>query len=813
MTSDQTRRKKKRSPGGGVVGALSSIRLGISLLVVLFVYLTVGSAGLFYPVWDDVTGLGFTTYMVRQHRLFEMTEFEWFHTWFFFALVGLISLNIIVATIGRIPFNLLKLGVWMIHSGIIILAVGSVIYFGTKVEGDTAVFRRRVVITSPDGGTADFLALVGHVGMLETRGGRYVFQVAEINPSWPILSGEHKGKTAYSVSVMVSTPSGQRFVRQMLAGYPQFTEDVIPGRGRVVKLEEFGGQKLVDESIDIALGFDAQDSFWVKDSSALHVRRAGERSWAQRPIHGLPRYNDYVGEGVDIETLDGSTVGDHPLELGVGGKGDALDGVDVRVTGYLRYAEMSRMLVDDGDKIKPVVDVQIVTDQGALPSTQLWAGDTDRRSAFEDRLEFWWVGDESEIEPLREAYGRLLTLRVEGMEAAEEIRLTREHIDEGEEEAFIPIGGDGYAFRVTGAIDRLEIEGQGTVSGLVMEFKRPGGETFTRWVFENATLTRDLSSDDGGQMHPDGEVAPDIEAAYDAGRWASVTIVAGAGDTGVRLLLGGGWEVVQEHVLEIGRAQAIGDGQSLIVTRLLERARERRVAVIIPPAQRIRDFDVSRHFAMIRLTLSNGDWSESVWLPYHKYSFEDMDDMSPTLSRYQPELVTLHDGRRVELMFSREKRVLPSPVALDDFIVTARVGGFRGTTSTVRDWTSVLRFKQGDGWSAAQRVSTNDPKANGGFWYFQSYWEPPRPARAGDPGSSGLNFTGLGVGNRNGVYTQLAGCCLSVIGMIWAWYIKPIIRRKRRGKVLAEHVDSIAQIQQKVDCEEELVGADEGGTS
>ena len=43
-----------------------------------------------------------------------------------------------------------------------------------------------------------------------------------------------------------------------------------------------------------------------------------------------------------------------------------------------------------------------------------------------------------------------------------------------------------------------------------------------------------------------------------------------------------------------------------------------------------------------------------------------------------------------------------------------------------------------------------------------------------------MNYTGLGVGNRNGVYTQLAGCCLSVIGMVFAFYIKPILKRRRR---------------------------------
>ena len=42
-----------------------------------------------------------------------------------------------------------------------------------------------------------------------------------------------------------------------------------------------------------------------------------------------------------------------------------------------------------------------------------------------------------------------------------------------------------------------------------------------------------------------------------------------------------------------------------------------------------------------------------------------------------------------------------------------------------------------------------------------------------------MNYTGLGIGNRNGVYIQLAGCCLMVTGMIFAFYVKPVIKRRR----------------------------------
>jgi len=46
-----------------------------------------------------------------------------------------------------------------------------------------------------------------------------------------------------------------------------------------------------------------------------------------------------------------------------------------------------------------------------------------------------------------------------------------------------------------------------------------------------------------------------------------------------------------------------------------------------------------------------------------------------------------------------------------------------------------------------------------------------------------LNYTVLGVGNRFGIFPMLLGCCLTVSGMIWAFYVKPMIKRKRQKAV------------------------------
>ena len=153
---------------------------------------------------------------------------------------------------------------------------------------------------------------------------------------------------------------------------------------------------------------------------------------------------------------------------------------------------------------------------------------------------------------------------------------------------------------------------------------------------------------------------------------------------------------------------------------------------------------------------------------------------------YEPTVVHLADGRHIEMLFSRERHPLPVPVVLDDFELTTHIGGYAGNNASVRDWSSIVRFAEDDEWSSPVRVSVNAPRENGGFWYFQSQWDPPIAPRGNERGSAGLNYTVLGVGNREGVLMQLLGCCIAVIGMIYAFYVKPAIRRRRQLVAYAE---------------------------
>ena len=106
--------------------------------------------------------------------------------------------------------------------------------------------------------------------------------------------------------------------------------------------------------------------------------------------------------------------------------------------------------------------------------------------------------------------------------------------------------------------------------------------------------------------------------------------------------------------------------------------------------------------------------------------------------------------------------------ALDRFIRRTYPGGDRES-----DYVSLLTFETRDGWSPLVEVRSNHPAQHGDLWYFQAQW---------DPGSQA--HTVLGVGNRRAVNAMLAGVCISIFGMAYAFYVKPAL--------LAGSLDNVA---------------------
>ncbi len=98
-------------------------------------------------VYDPVTksGVRFFADFIEANRattlrrlpMLEMTELEFYAWWPLRVVLLAFVANMIVATVRRIEFCFKNLGVLMVHSGIVLIALGSVYYNRLKLEGDT----------------------------------------------------------------------------------------------------------------------------------------------------------------------------------------------------------------------------------------------------------------------------------------------------------------------------------------------------------------------------------------------------------------------------------------------------------------------------------------------------------------------------------------------------------------------------------------------------------------------------------------------------------------------------------------------------
>ncbi len=759
--STATPNTRTASQGGvfrSVLDLFSSLWFGIFWAVVLFLYCSIGSGA---P-------------QVRKLPMLEMTEFEWFHWWPFNVMVICLTACMTLITIRRIPLRKINAGVWMIHTGIVILTLGSYYYFVTKVEGDAPVFRRQVRVMLP-GMTepASFVAIPGSTAEVIAGPDAWGFHVQSTNTAWPILSDEHAGESAYAVNVMVHPPGGEPFTRQLLDGYPQYTEDIIPGKGRAIKNI---GQKLVSEALQLTLDYEPTTVFHVMDTWALFVRRLGETQWHERPIDGLPRYNDHVASRDHVFLEPNARLPLRALDLAVPAVEDAdpLGKADVRITGYLRYAQMKRQWHEGGERLNPVLNISTVSDTGESQPHELIAFDPARSSAGSGSIEFVWLGSAAEIANLPAGSTARLQLHIPETGKTHDIALSDKTVV-GNDGPFTPVEGTAYSFRIRGVQDGLSLPGaRGVVSVALVDIKTPEGE-FTRWVADQPKMTRDMhhGKDGSGDPHAASVKQTDDRLQFSYTPGGAPIILAGY-PGGLHFVFNGQDQRLIDRTVRVGESVGVVPGLNIRIDGLWTHAVSDRKPYIVPPESRQRN--TGEMFAMIRLEVDSGSGRQTTWLHFNQYALPSEQYVYQGRFAYSPEVFHLPDGTAVEVLFSRKQLPLPSPIALDDFVLDTHFGGYSGAVSTIRNYVSGLKFFEQGKWSdEPSNISVNSPTGHGEYWYFQSMWDKP-PNNA--PGS-GMNYTGLGVGNRNGVYIQLFGCCLSVVGMLFAFYVKPILTRRR----------------------------------
>ncbi len=789
-TDSVSQRPESLGPLTLLLNVLSSVPLGIATLILLFIYSSVGSAGILYPIHPNIFHpAAWTHAQLRQWRPFELTEFEWFIWWPFNLLIALLCVNLVITTVRRIPFKVINLGVWMIHTGIIILALGSVWYFSTKVEGDAPVIRRSIHIQTPGNAEATLVAMPGSSLSVSSGDQQWRFEVTATDPSWEIRSGADSGKTAFSVNVMITPPDGQSFIRQLLADYPEYTEDLIrtndPSqpfkRAKKVLGED---QPLVNTAVTLSLQPDPQSSFYLVHSFALYLRERGTQQWIERPIDGLPRYNDYISAAAEVWPSPAVPAPD-PIDISVPARtsDDPLAGKDLQIAGYLRYARVLPQNVDGGDRLNPVASLRVVASTGQQFNYELEAFNPALSTAENGAVAFRWAATPQEFESLRKPPHMIVSVPKAGIKDLELSVPPGSSAEQGVQ--YQKIEGTDYEIGVRRIEDALVLGNQ-AYRLAILSIRTPSGE-FSRWAFEDASLTRDRESG-SSDVHGAGTLLdPDIDIRYVPGRGvASLLIVAGPEENALRAVVATSPTESRVDSLVVGSGMKFDQSLDYAVTSYAPRAVLQNRPWIVPVAQRDRDADVEQYFTLAKVQIPDATPTNGTpWVRFHKYPFESEQE---TLMRYylEPTVYRLKDGREIEVILSRRRMSLPDPVILDSFHLTTNVGGYTGEQGTIRDYTSQVSFITPNGNTPPESVSTNAPISHGGYAYFQAFWDPPLPGRGpGDPGSKGMNYTVLGVGNREGVWVQLFGCCLAVVGMIYAFYVKPAIKRRRRMAVLA----------------------------
>jgi hypothetical protein len=630
-----------------LLDAIGSIPFGVTMMILVLLYGWIGSAGT-HP---------FHEWFVRQ--TFEKTEMGWFTWWPFKTLVSLLCLAVTIVTIRRIPFRSENAGVWTVHAGLLVLCTGSCIYFGRKIEGDLVLFRREAVARTGQGPPAVLTLRPGEESIVRGASRSYRLRVQQIDPHYTLLSGEDLGKRAFMAQLWIEPlgDDGQRapFIRQLLAGYPQYTEDVIPGQGRAKKTT---GKALVDEQLSIELRYAAADRIQLNDRTALFARREGEEEWTELPMDELPRYRPHVSHTSEIRTapeeppLPARELSIRPAWRENPGGIDPL--LSFKVTGYLPYASVETDIETGGRTLNPYLDVEFKI-EGKSIRQRLLAFHPELRQGRDTpfSLLFEWAGSEPASPEAAAAEAPRVSLLADG----NSIRAVWTGIDGSSEAVPLPVTGESVR------LNNMEIR----------------------------------------------------------------------------------------------------------VHRFITHPKIVRRPFIIPSRQRDTQSPSLYFYSAIRVEIAGGDWAETVWLPFNLHRHP----VRPGI-RYQPTSLTLPDGQVIELLFSRETRRLPSPVALEEFALQTYPGS-TASNPRPRDFISRIRFYEEGRWSQALEVSSNHPTEHRGWWFFQSTWDPPDP----NTGYAGLNYTGLGVGNRHGVRIMLAGGIMAVMGTFFAFYVKPILLRHR----------------------------------
>lgn len=641
---------------------LGSVLFGVVLLILLAMYIAIGSG---------LAG-------VREY--FEMNEHQFFTAWPLVVLSLLLVMSISAVTIERIPFTPPRYGVWMIHTGIVVLIFGMMLYFKYKTEGLAFI---------PVGGTVS----------------RYY----DINER-----------------ALYMRFNGINLRQHRLPSLPRF-KPAMPEEGNVARMERDDLHNIV-------------------------------------PLVQMP--DPTTGEFIEAPAAQFFNLPDD---------------LEIDLVAYHPYAVIKSRIIEAPGAPEPVIELLLrEPHEGELITHHLHSADPRRRWVpVPDAgiIEHRHVPDDhvdAMIAAIRQSPHRL-SVSVEGVSQSMEVWVGKTYT----------IGDTGYELTIEDFDPAWQtIDGQIVplltmmVKSPQMQFRRqviPGRDRPTDWKLDvpgagpmgqrqTEPLDTELITD--YTLHdPHGLVAPQRADRY---------ILLTSEKRFVLLTQPIRGEATHQSINgdEVGFTMGDAHGHGFQVTA--RRVDNAGLADYVEPVPKhLRRSDQAGIFQVVVARVRMGDWSQEVAVPFQEWIFE---------SRWVGGLVRLpQTGDVLQLQLGNTSRPLPVHVTLEKFELVNYMGGTPQTTNLFRDFKSYITIADRETGRKRQAVAhMNNPVYFGGLgdseWaLFQARFD-----------RENQSFTVLGVGNRPGVWVMTAGCVLMTVGLLYAFYLKPVIIRRMKQRALAE---------------------------
>ena len=340
------------------------------------------------------------------------------------------------------------------------------------------------------------------------------------------------------------------------------------------------------------------------------------------------------------------------------------------------------------------------------------------------------------------------------------------------------------------------IDGQWRGAALLMKVTTTGsGRTFNRMVLDGPEVQTDFDIDDpsGGPLGKrlTTPIDPNLTVLYRfsdplrlmptevAQRRMLVTTdeseVLGEGVGGIASPTSGRTPDTRDTVIEVGPAPAgpmgrpAAPGASLrLAIERFDDLRPNRKLTEVPRELRDRNAGQMGIFQVLLVRLSAGQWSTEVYVPYQQWALES--------GWGGPQILIPGAEAPLSLRLGNTVWSMPARIRLDRFEAIPYPGGEVSASQFMRDFRSHLTIVNREGRTETGTARMNEPHYydNGRWLFYQAQWDPEAQA-----------FTVLGVGNRPGVWIMTLGCVMIGFGLLWAFYLKPVIIRRMKEKALA----------------------------